>query len=102
MNYEHNLRQLEHIIAQLERGELPLEEALQTYEQGIALLRSCQSQLKQAEQRILVLQNASLEPYPQSALSQNPTSNPEPTTKKSRSKSPPTPSLLSTDDHLPF
>lgn len=67
MTYEQQLQELEALIQQLERGDLPLEQALQTYERGVALVRMCQSQLKAAEQRILVLQQGSDEPVPYEA-----------------------------------
>ena len=52
MTYEQQLQQLEALIKQLENGELSLDQALAAYEQGVALIRACQQQLEQAEQRI--------------------------------------------------
>lgn len=52
MTYEQQLQQLEALIKQLENGELSLDQALAAYEQGVALIRACQLQLEQAEQRI--------------------------------------------------
>lgn len=84
MTYEQQLQELEALIQQLERGDLPLEQALQTYERGVALVRMCQSQLKAAEQRILVLQQSSHEPIPYeakpSALPEAISTNPTPRT----------------------
>jgi exodeoxyribonuclease VII small subunit len=42
-------------VQRLEQGELPLEESLRQFERGVALTRSCQKALRQAEQKIRVL-----------------------------------------------
>ena len=55
MTYEQQLQQLETLIKQLENGDLSLDQALAAYEQGITLIRACQQQLEQAEQRIRLL-----------------------------------------------
>jgi exodeoxyribonuclease VII small subunit len=54
-SFEEALLELERVVRDLEDGELGLDEALARYERGIALLRQCQGQLTQAEQRILLL-----------------------------------------------
>src|SRR5947207_2530722 len=55
LNFEQALADLEGIVRALEDGQLGLEEALARYEQGVALLRQCHGQLRQVEQRILML-----------------------------------------------
>ena len=55
MTYEQQLQQLETLIKQLENGDLSLDQTLAAYEQGVALIRACQQQLEQAEQRIQLL-----------------------------------------------
>ena len=55
MTYEQQLQQLEALIKQLENGDLSLDQTLAAYEQGIGLVRACQQQLEQAEQRIQLL-----------------------------------------------
>ena len=55
LSFEQALEQLEEIVERLERGELPLEEALSAFESGVALTRRCAGQLDQAERRIDVL-----------------------------------------------
>lgn len=47
--------QVEDALRDLESGELPLEEAMQRYEEGIASLRRCFEILKQAEKKVQVL-----------------------------------------------
>ncbi len=51
-HFEQSITDLEAIVARLEKGELNLDDALQQFEQGIQLARSCQITLRQAEQKI--------------------------------------------------
>ncbi|NNM50929.1 MAG: exodeoxyribonuclease VII small subunit [Pseudomonadales bacterium] len=53
--FEASMTELETIVRMLENGEASLEHALSAFERGIALTRSCQQQLDQAEQRVRVL-----------------------------------------------
>jgi exodeoxyribonuclease VII small subunit len=53
--FEAALKQLEEIVQRLEKGELPLEESLVLYEQGIKLSRLCHGKLEEAEGRIELL-----------------------------------------------
>jgi exodeoxyribonuclease VII small subunit len=52
MTYEQALRALEGIVSSLERGDLSLEDALQRFEQGVALTRTCAGLLDQADARV--------------------------------------------------
>jgi exodeoxyribonuclease VII small subunit len=54
-SFETSLEALEEIVHKLEQGDLPLEESLGLFEQGIHLSRECQERLSQAERRIEVL-----------------------------------------------
>lgn len=60
--FEAALAELETLVGQLEQGELPLDEALQRFEQGVALTRTCQTALRQAEQKVEQLLEAHGEP----------------------------------------
>jgi len=51
-DFERSLDELEQLVQRMEQGELTLEQSLQAYERGIALYRSCQSALEQAELRV--------------------------------------------------
>lgn len=53
--FEQSLEQLEHIVHQLEEGEIGLAEALDHYEKGIGLLKQCYGLLERAERRIELL-----------------------------------------------
>lgn len=59
-SYEVNLKRLEEIIAHLEKGERTLEEGLAGFEEGITLVKKCQSQLERASQKVQVLQKGEL------------------------------------------
>jgi exodeoxyribonuclease VII small subunit len=54
-NFEAQLASLERIVRELERGDLPLEQSLELFEQGVRLSRECQERLNEAERRIEVL-----------------------------------------------
>lgn len=53
--FEESLADLQDVLRKLEDGETGLEDALTCYENGISLLRRCYGQLREAEQRILLL-----------------------------------------------
>lgn len=53
--FEASLAQLEKLVAQLETGDLSLEESLKTFEDGIRLTRECQQALRDAEQKVQLL-----------------------------------------------
>lgn len=55
LTFEQALADLERIVHELEDGQIGLEESLARYEKGIGLLKRCHAQLRQAEQRILLL-----------------------------------------------
>ncbi len=50
--FEAELAELEALVAKMESGDLPLEESLALFERGVALTRSCEATLKQAELRV--------------------------------------------------
>ena len=52
LDFESALRDLEALVEQLESGDLPLEESLKAFEEGIALTRHCQSALQAAELKV--------------------------------------------------
>jgi len=54
-SFEQAFGELEDRVRVLEKGDLPLEQALTLYEQGVELQRECQELLDQAEQRIVEL-----------------------------------------------
>ena len=65
-SFEDVLAELERRVKRLEAGELPLEEALTLYEEGVELARACHERLEIAEQRVaqLVRGGAGIEERP--------------------------------------
>jgi len=59
-SFEAALTELEQIVTRLESGDLPLDDALGEFEKGIQLARQGQQQLQQAEQRVQILLNDSV------------------------------------------
>jgi exodeoxyribonuclease VII small subunit len=55
VDFEAAMAELESLVERLETGDLPLDESLQAFERGVALTRSCQGALKDAEQKVEVL-----------------------------------------------
>jgi exodeoxyribonuclease VII small subunit len=66
-DFEKALAELESLVGRLERGDLPLDEALKTFERGVELTRHCQAALKTAQQKVEILLTrsgqAEIEPF---------------------------------------
>jgi len=56
LNFEEALKQLETIAGQIERGTIGLEESIDKYEEGMALVKQCRDILSKAELKIQQLQ----------------------------------------------
>jgi exodeoxyribonuclease VII small subunit len=54
-SFEESLTKLEEIVAQLERGDLPLEDSVLMFEEGSRLSAECRKQLEQAEGKVEML-----------------------------------------------
>ena len=55
LTFEEALEALEALVERMERGDLSLEESLQSFERGVQLTRTCQNALKSAEQKVEIL-----------------------------------------------
>lgn len=64
VKFEDALDELETVLRDLEDGATGLEDALARYERGVALLRQCYGQLKDAEQRVRLLAGATADGGP--------------------------------------
>ena len=62
--YEAGLQELEGLIANLESGQLPLDQLLAGYQRGAQLLAFCKSKLEAVESQIKVLEGNELKPWP--------------------------------------
>ncbi len=63
--YEAALEELEQLIAQIESGQMPLEQMLAGYERGAQLLSFCRGKLEAVETQIKVLDEGTLKPWAQ-------------------------------------
>jgi exodeoxyribonuclease VII small subunit len=61
-SFENAIAELEALVKSLETGQLPLEESLDTYRRGVELLQCCQHQLKDAEEKVRILDQGLLRP----------------------------------------
>lgn len=52
MSFEDAMAELEAVVGQLERGDVPLENSIKLYERGAALKAHCEAKLKAAEERV--------------------------------------------------
>jgi len=55
MSFEDALRELEQVVGQLERGEVPLGQSITLYERGAKLKARCEAKLKEAEEKVAKL-----------------------------------------------
>ncbi len=60
MSFEASLAELEKVVADMESGNLPLEESLAAYQRGMALLNACRSRLDDAQQKVRILEEGGL------------------------------------------
>jgi exodeoxyribonuclease VII small subunit len=62
-SYEAALEELEQLVAQLDAGQLPLDQLLVRYQRGAELLAYCRSRLDAVENQIKVLEAGELKPW---------------------------------------
>ncbi len=55
LDFEKSLGRLEEIVKHLEKGDMPLNDSLKLFEEGTALLSSCNQMLDEAEQKVVKL-----------------------------------------------
>jgi exodeoxyribonuclease VII small subunit len=53
--FEESLQRLEGIVKEMERGDLPLEQSLKLFEEGVSLSALCRKELEAAEGRVEIL-----------------------------------------------
>ena len=73
-SFEESLTKLEEIVAQLERGDLPLEDSVKIFEEGMRLSAECKKQLEEAEGKVELLvkrRNGAMEREPFAPLKQD-------------------------------
>ncbi len=65
--FEENLEELEQLVKKLESGEVPLDDAIESFNQAMRLARVCDEKLKKAETTLskIVQEDGSIEEYSQ-------------------------------------
>ena len=61
--YEQALAELDRLVAQMESGQLPLDELLDGYRRGAELLTLCRSRLQAVEEQVKLLDDGKLVPW---------------------------------------
>ncbi len=52
MSFEEAIKELTSIVGKIEQGQIPLQDSLEQYERGMALIKHCRTILQKAEKRI--------------------------------------------------
>ncbi len=76
LSFEEALKRLEEVVERLEKGDLPLEESLRLFQEGMVLVKHCEGLLKAAEAKVemMVREGEELrkEPFPLGEENGNP------------------------------
>ena len=52
LSFEDAIKELTNIVGKIEQGQIPLQDSLEQYEKGMALIKQCRTILQKAEERI--------------------------------------------------
>jgi len=52
LSFEEAIKELTNIVGKIEQGQIPLQDSLEQYEKGMALIKQCRTILHKAEERI--------------------------------------------------
>ena len=52
LSFEESIKELTNIVTKIEQGQIPLQDSLEQYEKGMALIKQCRTILEKAEKRI--------------------------------------------------
>ena len=52
LSFEEAIKELTNIVGKIEQGQIPLQDSLEQYEKGMALIKQCRTILQKAEERI--------------------------------------------------
>ena len=52
-NFDQGMAELEQLVEKMESGDVPLEQSIEHFERGMAIVRACQKALNEAEQKIV-------------------------------------------------
>ena len=65
LNFEENLKKLEEIVKELENGDIPLDDAIESFNEAMKLSKICDEKLKKAEEWVskIVKEDGSIENF---------------------------------------
>ena len=55
LSFEEAMKELETVVDQLERGDVPLDASITLYERGAAVKKRCEEELKRAEEKVAAI-----------------------------------------------
>jgi exodeoxyribonuclease VII small subunit len=61
LSFEESIKELTNIVGKIEQGEIPLQDSLEQYEKGMALIKQCRTILEKAEKRIEKISEVEIE-----------------------------------------
>ena len=64
MSFEQTIKELTGIVSKIEQGQIPLQDSLEQYERGMALIKHCREILGKAEKRIEKISGSQEKPQP--------------------------------------
>ena len=70
-SFEERLRRLQEVVAALENGDLPLEDSVRLYKEGLTLSRSCREQLEKARNEVRILTEQGFEPFAEKKITED-------------------------------
>lgn len=70
-SFEERLRRLQEVVAALENGDLPLEDSVRLYKEGLSLSRSCREQLEKARNEVRILTEQGFEPFDEKKITED-------------------------------
>ena len=70
-SFEERLRRLQEVVAALENGDLPLEDSVRLYKEGLTLSRACREQLEKARNEVRILTEQGFEPFDEKKITED-------------------------------
>ena len=70
-SFEERLRRRQEVVAALENGDLPLEDSVRLYKEGLTLSRSCREQLEKARNEVRILTEQGFEPFDEKKITED-------------------------------
>ena len=70
-SFVERLRRRQEVVAALENGDLPLEDSVRLYKEGLTLSRSCREQLEKARNEVRILTEQGFEPFDEKKITED-------------------------------